>query len=373
MEIVKGKYYKYNDAFSFTLKALANSTHDTFNGVVVLGHPNIQWEVGEQSDDWSSRLFVESDLSEFLVEANKRYPLGSQYESASISNSRNQLGKGQVEVVSFEARLFYYHGSTNIVGVEMGNGLVYNFHDDEWAVPCDTSEPIECHEAAPFSEEETRVNVFEENDLFNMDTNEGRLAYAKKHYPIGTEFLNNKGQYRKIIGIPRFICDNKIIEVESIDSRGDTQYPDIYGEEYGWCEIIKKGEEMGEIKKLTRQGLKEIHSVACGRWQATLEAYGARNPLEDYIELSQKEVEDIFKACSNKQLLIVSKHLKQTSVKHLIKGIDDDELRRITNRLLKVRLGGEYEYASFTLNESFDWEIKEDDFGYKCLVPTIKK
>lgn len=131
---------------------------------------------------------------------------------------------------------------------------------------------------------------------------------------------------------------------------------------------------MKEIKtqKLTRKGLKEIHSVACSNWKNTLEEYGRRNPLEDYVEFSQREVEAIFKACTPEQLPIVSKYLKH-SVKHLIKDIDDDELRRITNRLIKVRVGGEYEYSSFTLNDSFDWEIKEDDFGYKCLVPTRKK
>ena len=64
-------------------------------------------------------------------------------------------------------------------------------------------------------------------------------------------------------------------------------------------------------QKLSRQGLKEIHSNACSSWKLTLEGWGSRNPLEDYIELSQKEIDTMFLACTKDQLPIVSKYLKQ--------------------------------------------------------------
>lgn len=293
MEIVKGKYYKYNDVNSFTLKALANSTHDSFKAVVVLRHPNIQWEVGEQSDDWSTRLFVESDLSEFLVEANKRYPLDSQYESASISDNNNQQGKGQIHEVSYEAKLFSYHGSTNVVGVDMGAGLVYNFHDNEWAVPrINEIEPVECQESAPFVKEEVVEEKVKEN----------------------------------------------------------------------------------KTQKLTRKGLKEIHSVACGNWKNTLIEYGRRNPLEDYVEFSQKEVEAMFKACTPEQLPIVSKYLKQDDYSVDLSTLKWSYSGGAIKMCYLIRYDKlEGDKNDFWLNNDYNWEVKNDSLGNPRLVPTRKK
>jgi hypothetical protein len=45
-----------------------------------------------------------------------------------------------------------------------------------------------------------------------------------------------------------------------------------------------------ETQKLSRKGLKEIHSVACTTWKTNLENYSKRNTLEDYIELTNIEV-----------------------------------------------------------------------------------
>ena len=75
-------------------------------------------------------------------------------------------------------------------------------------------------------------------------------------------------------------------------------------------EIIKE-EENEEMQKLSRKGLKEIHSVACNAWKGALEHYGTRNPLEDYVELSKQEVQTMFNECTEEQLPIVSKYLKE--------------------------------------------------------------
>ncbi len=156
---------------------------------------------------------------------------------------------------------------------------------------------------------------------FDMTTNEGRLAYIKKHYPNT------------------------------------------------WAKIIKEDpkqeEKVMETQKLSRQGLKEIHSVACSNWKGKLQGMGIRNPLEDYIELTQEEVDNMFKACTENQLPIVSKYLKQ----------DDGsvDLSNGDNGLIAVRLDYEYANKSFWLSPSYDWDIKEDSFGYKCLIPTKKK
>ena len=201
--------------------------------------------------------------------------------------------------------------------------------------------------------------------IYDMSTNEGRLAYARKYYPIGTEFLNTRGEYRKVIGIPK-IYEGTTIDVQSMDEIGeDSHYPDIYSEEHGWRIIIKQEEKVMETQKLSRQGLKEIHGVACSYWKGKLQGMGIRNPLEDYIELTQEEVDTMFKACTENQLPIVSKYLKQ----------DDGsvDLSNGYNELIAVRLDYEYANKAFWLSPSYDWEIKKDSFGYKCLIPTKKK
>ena len=132
-----------------------------------------------------------------------------------------------------------------------------------------------------------------------------------------------------------------------------------------------------ETQILSRQGLKEIHSVACPNWKDVLEHYGSRNPLEDYIELTQDEVNQMFNACTKEQLPIVSKYLKQDDgsvdvTKFLVKNkgiLDNDERYYI----IRDREWGKYRNKSFLLSPNHAWEIKEDELGYLCLIPTKKK
>jgi len=130
-----------------------------------------------------------------------------------------------------------------------------------------------------------------------------------------------------------------------------------------------------EKQKLSRQGLKEIHSVACPNWKDVLESYGTRNPLEDYIELTQDEVNKMFNACTKEQLPIVSKHLKQDdgSVDLTELKIRGDGFYHTCFDVLTIRNNGEYKNKSFFLDNNFNWEIKKDSKGKSCLIPTKKK
>ena len=138
--------------------------------------------------------------------------------------------------------------------------------------------------------------------------------------------------------------------------------------------IIKEETNM-ETQKLSRQGLKEIHSVACSSWKLALETSGLRNPLEDYVELTQEEVDKMFRACTKEQLPIVSKYLKHddgivdvTKFTLSGKGFCDDNFY-----IIRDREWGEYKKQSFLLSERYDWEIKTDDVVQLCLIPTKKK
>jgi hypothetical protein len=205
---------------------------------------------------------------------------------------------------------------------------------------------------------------------FDMTTNEGRLAYAKKHYPIGTVIKSIHTDTKlKLTSEPRIFLKTTII------SESSGRCIDVYHAGL-WAKIIEdeqqEEEKVMETQKLTRAGLKEIHSVACTRWKEALEHYGTRNPLEDYIELSEQEVQSMFNECTKEQLPIVSKYLKQddgsVDVSHCIgtsKAIHD---------MFGVRMYGEYNKKAFSLNtHKYDWQLGLDSEGVLCLIPTKKK
>ena len=213
---------------------------------------------------------------------------------------------------------------------------------------------------------------------FDLTTDEGRLAYAKKYYPIGTKYepLNCDGKvYYSRLELnadfkPRIwvtdTSDNRGIEVSEVGL--------IYHEKTNrWAEIIKEEKNM-ETQKLSRQGLKEIHSVACSSWKETLEQFGRRNPLEDYIELTQEEINIMFDACTKEQLPIVSKYLKKDEGSVNFNDISGDEYNLNGRQLIGKRVIGQYQNKSFYLDShKFDWEIRKDDYGELCLIPTKKK
>ena len=210
---------------------------------------------------------------------------------------------------------------------------------------------------------------------FDLTTDEGRLEYSKKYYPIGTKYepLDCYGNVRKCrseanaIFKPRIWVDDwdRGIEVSEVGL--------IYHEKTNrWAEIIKEEKNM-ETQKLSRQGLKEIHSVACSTWKDVLEHYGSRNPLEDYVELTQEEVDKMFRACTKEQLPIVSKYLKQDDGSVDFDNLLGDGYKLNERQLIGKRVFGVFSYKSFYLDNKFDWKIQKDEYGELCLIPTKKK
>jgi len=124
-----------------------------------------------------------------------------------------------------------------------------------------------------------------------------------------------------------------------------------------------------EKQKLSRQGLKEIHSVACSSWKETLEQFGRRNPLEDYIELSQEEINIMFDACTKEQLPIVSKYLKKDDGSVNVSNFSGD-IRNGDKDIIRIRKYEEYTDKGFWLSNDYDWEIKTDSDSELCLIPT---
>ena len=199
---------------------------------------------------------------------------------------------------------------------------------------------------------------------FDLTTNERRLAYARKYYPIGTRFkaLNCVGDN---FGESKSEYEPKLWEDRGRKGIETSLHGLVYSETTNqWAEIIKEEENM-ETQKLSRQGLKEIHGVACSSWKLAIETFGLRNPLEDYIELTQEEVNQMFDACTKNQLPIVSKYLKQDDG-----SVDLSNFTLTDTSILQIRIGGENENKAFLLSPNYDWKIQKDEYGVLCLIPT---
>jgi hypothetical protein len=214
---------------------------------------------------------------------------------------------------------------------------------------------------------------------FDMTTNEGRLAYAKRNYPVGTRYIPldyKTGHTYPQSCKSRFTPQVTISPYANYHNDLDAGVGYIYVHKLNkWAEIIK--EEKMETQKLTRAGLKEIHSVACSAWREKLENYGKRNILEDYIELTQDEVDEMFDARVNSiQYDVLSTHLKENDGSVDVASLqlkNGSGFFKDEKGFLTKRIDGEYENKSFFLNDNYNWEIIKDSNGMLCLIPTKKK
>jgi hypothetical protein len=295
--------------------------------------------------------------------------------------------------------------------------------------------------------------VVESEEEFDMTTNEGRLAYAIKYYPIGTKYRgydfngNVAGDICKVLRTPRdhqydnidagpdwiYIhkfnkwaeiinevkeetkMETNILElirlfpelptdyakelvvealkvkngnlidlskfINTVKNTLTTNYDIIPGNrpdnkaDYVWRKIndFKNKEEIMETQKLSRKGLKEIHSVACSTWKVNLENYSKRNTLEDFIELTNIEVGHMFNSCTKEQLPIVSKYLKQDDGSVDISKVVYGQDGVLLNNKYIVRHNAITSITNgFWLNPDYNWEVKMiSDTPF--LVPTKKK
>lgn len=193
----------------------------------------------------------------------------------------------------------------------------------------------------------------------------------KKYIKWFNRLSNKKGKYKGTVRLYYGFTD-KNFEGDFSDKPFGTEiriddmikHIDFYSEPM----VLESEEDKMETQKLTRQGLKEIHSIACDNWKKALESWSKRNLFEDYIELSESEVRDMFDACSKEQKLIVSKYLKHTNY-----SIDIEKLNFTDNYLMEIRNSGEYKHKAFWLSDEYHWEIKIDSDEDICLIPTKKK
>lgn len=76
--------------------------------------------------------------------------------------------------------------------------------------------------------------------------------------------------------------------------------------------------------KITREGLKELHDIACSTWKQKLENIANRNPFNCDITVSDDEINEMFTAADEKQLKVVKKYFSRLeSIIDKVKSYED--------------------------------------------------
>jgi hypothetical protein len=263
--------------------------------------------------------------------------------------------------VKCRGHLFSYYGINDNKSIILNNQFGTEIHIDDIIKHIDFySEPMVVESK---EEKKMETNILELIRLFPELPTDYAKKLVQKALEVKNGCLNDLVNFIGSVDTPTPFYE--IITGSKSEQKAD----------YVWRKIYDFKNKKMETQRLYRHGLKEIHSVACTRWKEALEHYGTRNPLEDYIELSEQEVQTMFNECTKEQLPIVSKYLKQDdgSVDLTEYETDNKGFYKGNLYILRSRTIGKYKEQSFLLSERYDWEIKTDEYGELCLIPTKKK
>jgi hypothetical protein len=134
-------------------------------------------------------------------------------------------------------------------------------------------------------------------------------------------------------------------------------------------ELYTKENNMRTIKK---SELKKIHDVACSTWQGKITALASRNPWGDDIELSQEEVDGMFRAASASQTQVLDQvfgkqdkeiDLFSEDINHNVHGIPVFGGASLGTADALIGLP-DIKSNAFYLNPNYNWEM----FGNKLIV-----
>jgi hypothetical protein len=147
--------------------------------------------------------------------------------------------------------------------------------------------------------------------------------------------------------------------------RKDSDYTEITFEQFKT--YVLKQNNMN-TNTISRTDLGKIHNIACPTWKTKLEKLGSRNPFSGTIELTQSEVDEMFKAATPDQRPTLVNIFGEQSNSVDLTGFKFDDC----SSMLAVRGFGEYENKGFYLDDTFKWEIVKDNYGKLVLIPTRK-
>jgi hypothetical protein len=125
---------------------------------------------------------------------------------------------------------------------------------------------------------------------------------------------------------------------------------------------------------ISRSNLKAIHSRVCSKWQAVIKDKLKENIFDESIFVPNDLLIEAFKEADSDQTKLLLKYFyrpvesKEVTMEEWIEDIK--LFRKSCRELIDVREGGKYGGKAFYLTSYFKWEIKADEYGAQCLIPT---
>ena len=154
-------------------------------------------------------------------------------------------------------------------------------------------------------------------------------------------------------------CDNKKVQITLSQLEG-----------------ILKGDTLKQnnmkTNTISRTDLGKIHNIACPTWKKKIENLGSRNPFSLTIELTQSEVDEMFKAATPDQRPTLVNIFGEQSNQIDLTELSTIEYKINGRCILAVRSMGDYKDKGFYLDDAFKWEIVKDNYGQTVLIPTRK-
>ena len=150
-------------------------------------------------------------------------------------------------------------------------------------------------------------------------------------------------------------------------SSKDNDYTEITFEQFKTYVLKQKN-----MNTISRTDLGKIHNIACSTWKKKIENLGSRNPFSLTVELTQSEVDEMFKAATPDQRPTLVNIFGEQSNQIDLTELSTIEYKINGRRILGVKGFGDYEGKGFYLDQKYNWEIVKDDYYNLVLIPTRK-
>lgn len=241
--------------------------------------------------------------------------------------------------IAFDGDMEKYVGVVGEVGHITGRGFKIKFEDDWWWYPTELA-----HRA--FLSVGDKVKIPKTKSVGSSIDDSRNTIIAKSD---GQDYLYYAGEE-----------DGKLLlNKEFVEDRGDFfTLEDI--------ELYTEGEN--NMKTIKKSELKKIHDVACPTWQSKITALANRNPWGDDIELSQEEVDRMFRAASASQTQVLEEvfgkqneeiDLFSEDINHNVHGIPVFGGASLGTADALIELPDAKSNA-FYLNPNYNWELKRN-------------
>lgn len=92
--------------------------------------------------------------------------------------------------------------------------------------------------------------------------------------------------------------------------------------------------------EITREQLGKIHSIACVDWKSKIEKFASADPFSPEIKFTEKQINEMIKACTAEQLPIVKEIFEVRDTWEDIKTLEDaiSKLGEVDNEVRQLRL-----------------------------------